>query len=234
MHKVERNKAPVKLIKKDKEWESLLEKDSTLKPDWTGFSRSTLKNETMAALEVMYKGCCCYCESKIKSTSYPEIEHFKPKSKYPEECFDYSNLHYCCKRCNVAKSSNYNEILVSPSTNNPEDYIRYVGEIATSIDNNERGNETIKTLKLNDRTDLKEERIRYLKEFSRNYELLITAIETILEDKSSKDISMVKPFVNSFIENVKLKSIHGESYCTMIKHNFSDKLDLLNEFLKEV
>lgn len=47
-------------------------------------------------------------------------------------------------------------------------------------------------------------------------------------------MSIVKPFITNFIENVKIKSKHGESYCTMIKHNFFDKLDVLMEFLTEV
>lgn len=231
MHKVIRNQAPLKLVEKDKEWRNLLKENPKLEPDWAEFSKTAVKKKTIDALEEMYKGCCCYCESKIKSTSYPEIEHFKPKSKYKELCFDYSNLHYSCKRCNLAKSAYYNDNLLNPSADNPEEYIRYIGELAVSIDNNKCGTEMIEAVKLNQRTDLKEERIRYLNEFSRNYELLIAAIETILKNKDSRDMSIVKPFITNFIENVKTKCRHGESYCTMIKHNFSDKLDLLMEFL---
>ncbi|MBN1067556.1 TIGR02646 family protein [Clostridium botulinum] len=231
MHKVKRNKAPLKLIEKDKKWRDLLKEDVNLQPDWAEFSKTVAKKETIAALEEMYKGCCCYCESKIKSTSYPEIEHFKPKIKYPKLCFNYKNLHYSCKRCNIAKGSVYNEKLINPSDENPEEYIRYIGELAVSIDNNERGIEMINLVKLNERLDLKEERIRYLNEFSKNYELLISAIETILNNKNSKDITIVKPFIINFIENIKIKSKHGESYSTMIKHNFSDKLDVLMNFL---
>ena len=234
MHKVTRNKAPLRLIEKDKEWKNSLKENPKLEPDWAEFSKTVVKKETIAALEEMYKGCCCYCESKIKSTSYPEIEHFKPKSKYKELCFDYSNLHYSCKRCNLAKGSNYNEKLLNPSEDDPEEYIRYIGELAVSIDNNNRGREMINVVKLNERADLKEERIRYLNEFRKNYELLISAIETILDSKGPKDMSIVKPFITNFVENVKIKSNHGESYCTMIKHNFSDKLDMLMEVLKEV
>ena len=234
MHKVSRNKGPLKLIEKDKEWKNLLIINPKLKPNWEEFSKTIAKKETIVMLDEMYNGCCCYCESKIKNASYPEIEHFKPKSQYPELCFDYSNLHYSCKRCNLAKGSYYNDDLISPSDENPEEYIRYIGELAISIDNNKRGTAMIDLVKLNERSDLKEERIRYLNEFSKNYELLISAIEMILNDKDSGDMSIVKPFIINFIENVKIKSKHGESYCTMIKHNFFDKLDILMEFLTEV
>lgn len=233
MHRVQRNKGPLKLSKKDKEWKNSLKLDSSLKPNWEKFSKTVVKKETIVMLEEMYKGCCCYCESKIKSTSYPEIEHFKPKSKYPELCFDYNNLHYSCKRCNIAKGSYYSDDIISPSDENPEEYIRYIGELAVSTDNNKRGITMIDVIKLNERSDLKDERIKYLNEFSKNYELLIAAIETLLNN-DSKDMKVVKPFIINFIENVKIKSNHGESYCTMIKHNFLDKLDILMEFLSEV
>lgn len=231
MHRVTRNKAPLRLIEKDKEWKNSLKENTKLEPDWAEFSKTVVKKETIAALEEMYKGCCCYCESKIKSTSYPEIEHFKPKSKYKELYFDYNNLHYSCKRCNLAKGSHYSYNLLNPGEDDPEEYIRYIGELAVSIDNNKRGTEMINVVKLNERADLKEERIRYLNEFRKNYELLISAIETILESKDSRDMSIVKPFITNFIENVKIKSKHGESYCTMIKHNFYDELNVLMEFL---
>lgn len=233
MHKVQRNKGPLKLIKKDEEWKNSLKINTNLKPNWEELSRTVAKKETISMLEEMYKGCCCYCESKIKSTSYPEIEHFKPKSQYPELCFDYSNLHYSCKRCNLAKGSYYDDNIISPSDENPEEYIEYIGELAVSIDNNKRGTTMIDVLKLNERADLKEERIKYLNEFSQNYELIISAIEMILNNKGSKDMNIIKPFITNFVENVKIKSKHGESYCTMIKHNFFDKLDALMEVLSE-
>lgn len=230
MHKVERNKAPLKLIEKDKAWKEKLKIDSNLKLDWEAFSKTSLKKEIILNLEDMYKGCCSYCESKINITSYPEIEHFKPKSLYPELCFDYSNLHYSCKRCNLAKGSNYNSDMINPSDDNPEEYIKYIGELAVSINDNKRGTVMIESLKLNDRADLRDERIKYLNEFSRNYELLITTIEELLS-RGADDLNLVRPFIISFIENVNIKSGHGESYCTMIRQNFLDKADMLKSFL---
>lgn len=61
MHKVERNRAPLKLIEKDKAWKQKLKINSNLKPDWVEFSKTSLKKETILKLEGMYKGCCSYC-----------------------------------------------------------------------------------------------------------------------------------------------------------------------------
>lgn len=120
--------------------------------------------------------------------------------------------------------------MISLSDEKPEDYIKYIGELAVSIENNRRGTVMIERLKLNSRADLREERMKYLNEFSRNYELLINTIEEVLKT-GSRDVSLVKPFITRFIENINMKSKYGESYCTMIKDNFSDKLDILKKFL---
>jgi uncharacterized protein (TIGR02646 family) len=231
MHKVLRNDAPEGLIEKDKEWKEQFNLNPSLKPDWEGFSKTTLRKNTIKRLDEMYSGCCCYCEGKIKNTSYPEIEHFKPKADFPELCFDYSNFHFTCKRCNLAKGRQYNEDMVSPSDENPEEFICFKGELAIGIDNSESGTRMIKILKLNDRSDLKEERSKYLNTFARNYSLIIKTIESVLANGNNEGLEIVKPFINEFISEVKMKSVHGESYCTMIKHNFTDKIRRLQEVL---
>ena len=169
MHKVERNEAPLGLIQKDKEWKEKLIINEDLNHNWGKFSKSALKKETLNKLKDMYGGCCCYCEGKPSSVSYAEIEHFKPKSKFKELCFDYSNLHYSCKRCNLAKGANFNSKMFNSSDEDPENYINYIGEIAVSVDTDGHGSEMIDVLKLNERADLKEERSKYFNEFTRNF-----------------------------------------------------------------
>jgi 5-methylcytosine-specific restriction endonuclease McrA len=39
----------------------------------------------------MFDGKCAYCESHITHIDYGHIEHFKPKSKFPNECFEYQD-----------------------------------------------------------------------------------------------------------------------------------------------
>jgi uncharacterized protein (TIGR02646 family) len=229
MHKVQRNEAPLELIEKDREWKEQLRTNPDLKPNWEQFSRTTLKKKVLKQLKSMYGGCCCYCEGEPSSVSYAEIEHFKAKSIFPELCYDYSNLHFSCKRCNLAKSDEFNELLIDSSVDEPENYIHYVGELAAEIDNNERGKKMIEVLKLNDRADLREERSKYLSIFTKNYDLIIHALETVLANEGNEGLELIRPFIHSFIAEVTLKSKHGESYCTMIKHNFSDKIEMLKE-----
>ena len=47
---------------------------------------------------------CCFCECRINEESkYLEVEHFHPKSLYPDEVLLWENLLPICKRCNVHK-----------------------------------------------------------------------------------------------------------------------------------
>lgn len=55
------------------------------------------------SLITMFGGKCAYCESYILHIDYSAIEHFKPKAKFPELCFDWDNLLLSCNVCNDAK-----------------------------------------------------------------------------------------------------------------------------------
>ncbi|WP_224370718.1 retron system putative HNH endonuclease [Hyalangium versicolor] len=57
-------------------------------------------DDIKAALKTAFHGKCAYCESFILHIDYPHIEHFRPKSKYPNKAFDWSNLLLACGVCN--------------------------------------------------------------------------------------------------------------------------------------
>ena len=66
-------------------------------PDFADYRqyRSYLRND--------FGGHCAYCtshESEIGGEDCFEIDHFRPKSKFPELVNDYKNLYYSCHGCN--------------------------------------------------------------------------------------------------------------------------------------
>lgn len=67
------------------------------------------QSDVKAALKSMYRGFCCYCETYIEVVAYANIEHRKPKRKYPDWTFEWDNLHLACPICNTAKSDKYDE-----------------------------------------------------------------------------------------------------------------------------
>ena len=67
------------------------------------------KDDVRTALEEMYGGLCCYCESRIGIVAFSHIEHRRPKSSQPQYAFDWDNLHLACPRCNQAKGDKWDD-----------------------------------------------------------------------------------------------------------------------------
>ena len=69
---------------------------------------------------------CSYCEI-IPSSSYMEVDHFEPKSRYPELVLDWENLLPACRKCNSHKSSHDTRAfpIINPTKINPEPYFDY-------------------------------------------------------------------------------------------------------------
>lgn len=81
---------------------------------------------------------CAYCEISLNKLGR-HIEHIKPKSRYPEETFNYHNLVLCCidaqqlshlhldeRSCGHYKLDNYDpSLFVSPLEPNCRDYFWY-------------------------------------------------------------------------------------------------------------
>lgn len=117
MRNISRRPEPVSLVRRKKRWtDELLAKikehgDHTEDvPDryYTRYNKSDVK----AALDLMYRNYCCYCEGRIGIVDYPHIEHRKPKRgphAYPELTFEWDNLHLACTKCNGHKGDRYDE-----------------------------------------------------------------------------------------------------------------------------
>ena len=54
-------------------------------------------------LERVFSGLCAYCEEICKG----EVDHFRPKSRFPELVYDWSNWLFACHDCNGAKWGNW-------------------------------------------------------------------------------------------------------------------------------
>ena len=102
---------------------------------------------------------CMYCESKISQVYFGDVEHIKPKSKFPELEFDWNNLGYACAKCNGAKGTTYYEKtpFINPYNEGPDNHIVAFGSLIKSKQGSERGEMTIKEIDLN-RCELVERR----------------------------------------------------------------------------
>ena len=115
-------------------------------------------NQFIDLLGDRFHGLCGYCEDWGKS----QIDHFRPKSKFPQLVYDWSNWVYSCIGCNFVKHNKWpSGGLVNPCANvvpnRPERYFRFDTasmEILPRDDQSEQrkalAKQTINDLSLND------------------------------------------------------------------------------------
>ena len=58
-------------------------------------------------LKEMSNELCCYCEARTGVVEFGNIEHLKPKKKFPKYTYDWENLHLICTACNTMKGEKY-------------------------------------------------------------------------------------------------------------------------------
>ncbi|NOH60315.1 HNH endonuclease [Vibrio sp. RE88] len=160
--------------------------------------------DNKAALKSASNNKCMYCESEVLTVDHGEIEHFRPRSKYPALIYDWNNLGFVCHRCNHAKLAKFDEgtPYIDPYSEDPENHILFCGFEARPFRQCERGELTISDIQLN-RPDLRESRIEKLKE-----------IDAFIITWNSKNNDRLKE--KALEELIKL-SRPGHKYSSMVK-----------------
>lgn len=153
------------------------------------------------ALILASKGKCMYCESRVLHIDYGDIEHIKPKRRFPTLEFEWTNLGFGCRKCNIAKGDKYDELTpyIDPYVEEPEDHLIALGAVLKHKYGSERGKLTIRDVQLN-RDGLIEKRQAKLDEIERtidlcsktqNINLRKDALEALLEEaKEDKEYSL--------------------------------------------
>lgn len=161
MHSVKRGDEPESLKNNKVQWTSDLLQQKTLKKGNISSVEDKYKNQykqedVKSALKKMYEELCCYCEGNIGLTGYEEIEHYKPKSKYTELCFEWTNLHQICPKCNKKKNDKWNDDfpILSPTDDTIEEHLFFENVLLLCDEEDIRGRNTISHLKLNEREEI--------------------------------------------------------------------------------
>ena len=79
-----------------------------LRPLWAAYSQwrelnSPDRQRIREALQADFASLCAYCERDCSGST--EIEHFRPRSKFPAEWLTWLNLVCACPRCNGKKGN---------------------------------------------------------------------------------------------------------------------------------
>lgn len=175
-------------------------------------------NEVKTSLKKMFKKKCAFCESRITHVDYGQIEHFKPKSKYPDLCFEWTNFLLSCSICNGKSNKgdkfpleNENGPFINPVDENPVDFFKFEYDAITKsfliFPKNDRAKTTIKELGLN-RDDLVENRTLELSKIINMLDLVLDKnqdgiLEKFIHLFSEKD--QYYAFIKAIIEKSKQK-----------------------------
>ena len=162
-----------------------LERLTREKARWSGFrtpdtkaaaTKKAASAEVISKLQAMFHGKCAMCER----AGAEQIEHFCPKSIYPERTYLWSNLLLICGDCNHNKddldpfnpaASDGGAALLDPTVDTPEEHIRYDSVTGLSVFVNRqegvrhRGEETVNAYHLDHQSlaNARYERFRVVK-----------------------------------------------------------------------
>ncbi len=176
------------------------------------YNHETVKS----ALIEMFNGKCAYCESHIIHIDYGDIEHFRPKSKFPVFCFDWDNLLLSCSICNgVSNKSNKFPLeseggfLINPVIENPNDFFRFEFDENTKLfllfPKDERAKTTINTIGLNREklANIRTKELISIVELISKIEVTAMILNELSECFSDKN--QYYAFIKAIIEKVKSK-----------------------------
>ncbi|WP_434042150.1 MULTISPECIES: HNH endonuclease [Sorangium] len=114
--------------KKARAFEKLAEQGATRKKGFTRYAPDVLPSDrkgkrdlppvwraeacVRVAIAEMSRGFCAYCQSPVSST-HPgkrgkdrppgQVDHFRPKARFPAQAYDWNNYFLACMGCNIAK-----------------------------------------------------------------------------------------------------------------------------------
>lgn len=103
-------------------------KSERITPHWRSFRGSEAGRELAERLRALFCGKCAYCEVQAAR----DVEHFYPKSLFPERMYRWDNLLFACKNCNTDKGDRFNfeggrPLLLDPCdpAHDPADYFTW-------------------------------------------------------------------------------------------------------------
>jgi uncharacterized protein (TIGR02646 family) len=103
MHYVDRGKAPRKLARiraqLTPKWVASYPTGSPTKPSDSRW------REFREALARAFNDICGYCEEWCRG----EVDHFRPKTRFPDLVYDWNNWVFACNSCNLSKSDKWPE-----------------------------------------------------------------------------------------------------------------------------
>ncbi|WP_052131676.1 retron Ec78 anti-phage system effector HNH endonuclease PtuB [Vibrio coralliilyticus] len=157
------------------------------------------KDAIWIELDKMQQGFCAYCECQLNRK---HIEHFRTRSGYPKETFNWNNLFGSCgdssrkggwNRCGIFKDNGAGPYdindLVKPDSHNPSDYLLFLTTGEVTFQPNLLGQdkkiaeETIRVFNLNNDAALFNSRKNAIRAIEQEVEVLYSLKDEFQEEE---------------------------------------------------
>lgn len=153
-------------------------------------------------LLAMSNNKCAYSEQVLdQESTYMEIDHFKCKTKYPNDVVTWGNLLPSCKKCNTTKSEHdvIDAPIVNPLMDVPKDFLYVQAFRYYARNRNKKGKTTIDILALNDYLHFVRPRAQEALSVADQLETLFEHLQLLVETGKSinRTISKIKSLLQS-------------------------------------
>lgn len=179
-------------------------------------------------------GKCAYSEVKLKEEGKDmQIDHFYPKSLYPDKVIEWGNLLPSLNHCNRSKGKTdpNSKPLVNPLVDDPKEFFSFKNGYLLS--KNSKGRNTIEALKLNDHLQLNVPRAQLLMEINNNLNDISYSLDKVINYfvKRLKEIMDKGNRRNAYSAAVSTFILSNENYLKykeeLVNHNLWDE-DFIN------
>ena len=124
MMQIKRLPAPAFLSGKCESWRdkylARLNNNQTAQFFWPIYKNNRINLLLLPDLMEMTAGHCSFCDGFPLETTGDSIEHFIPKTKEPALAYSWTNLFYCCPKCQASKMDKFSDKLLRPDA---DDYL---------------------------------------------------------------------------------------------------------------
>lgn len=179
---------------------------------------------------------CSYCECRLKEEGKDmQVDHFFPKSLYPEKVLDWKNLLPACARCNRNKSNHdpQKEPIVDPTKMTPNAHLIMINFRFYDKGNDPAGKNTIEVLNLNDRKGLMMPRFKACEITDLQIEKMLLLMENFQQNRvgDSKHQRLLKNTMADLLLNASPTEEYSATIATAIVNN--PDFEKLLQFMKK-
>lgn len=97
-------------------WKNRREANESAIFHWHVLDGEPVNQKLLPVLKAQVQKHCSFCDAfPVNPPSIDTIEHFKPKTRFPLEAYEWENLYYCCCFCQ-GKRDEFDDSLLRPDS----------------------------------------------------------------------------------------------------------------------